>query len=202
MATRTSKRCTRWTNLFRGAKDARILDKAWTELFGVKLMGSLPENYEDREIVVAAGEGHALLYFPTPVMSTDGRIERLDWKRRPGLQLLRDYPYSGGRVDVIAEGIAWKEAVAFMVGKDWDTGKVHVFSHLGESIITRQGTAPTRASYQYEVVQGEDPLGFANDPAIEPLMDGSFPSCRRVAEGNLPERVPRCHRSALSGLRC
>ena len=48
----------------RGAKDAKIMDKAWTELFGVKLMGSLPDSYEDREIVVAAGEGHALLYFP------------------------------------------------------------------------------------------------------------------------------------------
>lgn len=158
----------------RGAKDAKIMDKSWTELFGVKLRGSLPDSYEDREIVVAAGEGHALLYFPTPVMSTDGRVERLDWSRRPGLQLLRDYPYSAGRVDVIAEGIAWKEAVAFMVGKDWATGKVHVFSHLGESVITRQGTAPTRASYQYEVVQGEDPLEFAQDPAIGLLMNGSF----------------------------
>ena len=161
-------------NFVRGAKDAKILDKAWTELFGVKLIGSLPESYEDREIVVAAGEGHALLYFPTPIIGADGRIERLDWSRRPGLQLLRDYPYSAGRVDVIAEGIAWKEAVAFMVGKDWTTGKVHVFSHLGESIITRQGTAPTRASYQYEVVQGEDPLEFAQDPAIGLLMNGSF----------------------------
>ena len=158
----------------RGAKGARILDKAWTELFGLKLSGSLPESYEDREIVVAAGEGHALLYFPTPIMSADGRIERLDWSQRPGLQLLRDYPYSGGRVDVIAEGTAWKEAVAFMVGKDWATGKVHVFSHLGESIIARKGTASTRASYQYEVVQGEDPLEFAKDPRIGPLLDGSF----------------------------
>ena len=158
----------------RGAKEAKILDKAWTELFGVKLRGSLPESYEDREIVVAAGEGHALLYFPTPIISADGRIERLDWSRRPGLQLLRDYPYSGGRVDVIAEGTAWKEAVAFMVGKNWATGKVHVFSHLGESVIERKGKAPTRASYQYEVVQGEDPLEFAKDPAIGPLMDGSF----------------------------
>ena len=158
----------------RGAKDAKIMDKSWTELFGVKLKGSLPENYEDREIVVAAGEGHALLYFPTPILGADGKIERLDWSRRPGLQLLHDYPYSAGRVDVIAEGVAWKEAVAFMVGKDWATGKVHVFSHLGESIITRQGTASTRASYQYEVVQGEDPLEFDKDPAIGPLMDGSF----------------------------
>ncbi len=61
-----------------------------------------------------------------------------------------------------------------MVGKDWATGKVHVFSHLGESIIARKGIAPTRASYQYEVVQGEDPLEFAKDPRIGPLMDGSF----------------------------
>ena len=158
----------------RGAKRAKILDKAWTEFFGVKLMGSVPENYEESEIVVAAGEGHALLYFPTPVMSGDGKIERLDWSRRPGLQLLRNYPYSGGRVNVIAEGTGWKEVVSFMVGKDWTTGKVHVFSHVGESVIVRKGKAPTRAFYQYEVVEGRDPLGFAKDPRVRPLLDGSF----------------------------
>ena len=158
----------------RGAKGAKILDKAWTKFFGVKLTGSVPENYEDREIVVAAGEGHALLYFPTPIIGSDGRVERLDWSRRPGIQLLRSYPYGGGKVDVIGEGIAWKEAVAFMIGKDWATGKVHVYSHLGESVIARKGNAPTRAFYQYEVVEGEDPLGFDKDPGVLPLLDGSF----------------------------
>ena len=158
----------------RGAKGAKVLDKVWSRLFGVTLRGSMPDSFEDKEIVVAAGEGHALLYFPTPVLGADGMIERLDWSRRPGLQLLRNYPYSGGRVNVLAEGTAWKEAVAFMVGKDWATGKVHVFSHLGESVIVRKGNAPTRALYQYQVVEGKDPLGFDENPAVRPLLDGSF----------------------------
>ena len=66
----------------RGAKDAKIMDKAWTELFGVKLKGSLPESYEDREIVVAAGEGHALLYFPTPILSATEGLN--DWTSHGG----------------------------------------------------------------------------------------------------------------------
>ena len=159
----------------RGTMGARILDKAWTKLFGVKLTGSIPTDFEDREIVVAAGEGHALLYFPTPVMRPDGTgVERLDWARRPGLRRLRDYPYGDDRVDVIAEATAFEDAVSFVVGKDWDTGEVHVFSHLGESVITREGDLPTRALYRYEVVDGEDPLGFAEDPRVRQLLDGRF----------------------------
>jgi len=159
----------------RGSKRAKILDKAWTQLFGVKVKGSLPESFDDREIVLAAGEGHALLYFPTPVMAADGTtIERLDWTRRPSLELLRDYPYSGGRVDVIGEAVAWKDVVSFLVGKDWDTGEVHVFGPGGESVIERQGEAPTRALYRYSVVDGTDPLEFARDPRVRHLLDGRF----------------------------
>jgi hypothetical protein len=161
----------------RGSKRAKILDKAFTQIFGVKVAGSLPESFEDREIVLAAGEGHALLYFPTPVMSEDGAtIERLDWTRRPTLKQLRDYPYSGGRVDVIGEAVAFEDVVSFLVGKDWDTGKVHVFANRGESTIERQGESPTRADYRYSVVEGEDPLGFAEDSRVQSLMDGDFHS--------------------------
>jgi hypothetical protein len=161
----------------RGSKRAKILDKAFTQLFGVKVAGSLPDSFDDREIVLAAGEGHALLYFPTPVMSEDGTtIERLDWTRRPGLKRLRDYPYSGGRVDVIGEAVAFEDVVSFLVGKDWDTGKVHVFGHRGESAIERQEDSPTRALYRYSVVEGEDPLGFAEDSRTRHLMDGELHS--------------------------
>ena len=159
----------------RGAKGARVLDKAWTKLFGVTLTGTLPDSYHEREVVVAAGEGHALLYFPTPVMSAHGTdIERLDWSRRPGLEVLHDYPYSRGRVDVIAQAVASKEAVSFIVAKDWESSKVHVFSHAGEAAIERRGEAPTRASYRYQVVRGLDPLGFADDSRVQPLLDGAF----------------------------
>lgn len=159
----------------RGGKRARILDKAWTQVFGVKVRGALPESFEDREIVLAAGEGHALLYFPTPVVSADGTsIERLDWARRPTLEQLRDYPYSGGRVDVIGEAVSFEDVVSFVVGKDWSTGEVHVFGPRGESTIERRGSAPTRAAYRYSVVEGEDPLRFADDARVQHLLDGAF----------------------------
>jgi len=133
----------------RGAKHARILDKAWAQIFGVKVRGALPESFEDREIVLAAGEGHALLHFPTPVVSEDGTsIERHDWARRPTLEQLRDYPYSDGRVDVIGEAVSFEDVVSFVVGKDWNTGEVHVVGPRGESTIGRRGEAPTRAAYR------------------------------------------------------
>ncbi len=159
----------------RKTKAARIVDKDWTKLFGMKLKGAVPEDFTEREIVVAAGEGHALLYLPAPVKDKDGH-ETLDWDTRPTIAQLRDYPFRGERIDVIATGVAWKEAVSFMLGKDWTTGAVHVFGPEGESKIEKKGEFATQSDYRYTVVSGKDPLKFAEDPKVQPLIDGAFHS--------------------------
>ena len=159
----------------RQTKSARIVDKDWTKLFGLKLKGEVPEDFSDREIVVAAGEGHALLYLPAPVKDENGG-ERLDWNVRPTLEQLRDYPFRGERIDVVKTGVAWKEAVSFMLGKDWVSGAVHVFGHDGESKIEKQGDLPTRSNYRYTVVEGQDPLGYADNERAKRLLDGAFHS--------------------------
>ncbi len=153
---------------------ARIADKDWTEVFGIKLKGDMPEDFSDKEIVVAAGEGHALLYFPTPIVGEDGKVERLDWDKRPTLQQLRDYPFRDKRIDVIGMGVAWRDAVKFMLGKDWETGHVHVFGPDGEAKIERKGDYATRADYRYTIVRGKDPLGYDAHPKAKVLMDGEF----------------------------
>lgn len=159
----------------RNENKAKVLDKAWTELFGVKLKGEVPDDFSDREIVLAAGEGHALLYLPTPILGPDGEtVTGLDWSKRPSLELLRNYPYKGERIDVVGAGVAWRDAVKFMLGKDWGTGKVHVYGPDGEATIERKGESATRAEYRYTVVKGTDPLGYATDDRVKALVDGQF----------------------------
>lgn len=152
----------------RKTKAAKIADKDWTKLFGMKLKGDVPEDFEKSEIVVAAGEGHALLYLPAP--TADG----LDWDRRPTIAELRNYPFRGERIDVIGEGTAWRDAVSFMLGKDWETGAVHVFGPDGESKIEKRGKDATRADYRYTIVSGTDPLGYQTDDRVKALVDDQF----------------------------
>ncbi len=158
----------------REKKGARVMDKIWTQLFGQKVQGRLPDDLEDREVVLAAGEGHALLYFPTPVVDPTGaRVERLEWSRRPTLGELRDYPFRDTRLDLVAEAVQ-TPAVSFALAKDRSSGKVHVVSRGGEATLERRGDLPTRADYRYTVVAGGDPLGFDAHPGTRPLLDGEF----------------------------
>lgn len=157
----------------REAKQARVVDKVWTRVFGVALDSSTPESLADRELVLAAGEGHALLYFPTPQV-TDGVITGLDWDTRPALESLRAYPFRDGQIDIIHETVQWSEAVSFAVGKDRKTGLVHIFSHNGEATIERKGDHPTFATFRYTVVSGEDPLAYTAEPKANALIDGEF----------------------------
>ena len=172
-------------------KKARVLDKVWTRMFGVTVAGSTPEDFRDREIVVAAGEGHALFYLPTPIVDEAGEVTGLDWSKRPTIEMLRDYPYSSGRVDMLGEAARLKEAVGFVVVKDWAKGVVWVVNHLGEATIERQGEgSATRADYRYTVVTGEDPLGLS---ATTALVDGAFHSAdtwqEATAAGEYPDAV-------------
>ena len=159
----------------RNDRGAKVLDKAWTELFGVKLKGDVPQDFRDKEVVLAAGEGHALIYLPTPVLGDDGEtVTGLDWNRRPTLELIRNYPYHGERLDIVGAGVAWRDAVKFMLAKDWGNGTVHVYGPDGEATIERHGQAATRSEYRYTVVRGVDPLGYATDDRVRKLVDGQF----------------------------
>lgn len=158
----------------REAKQARVVDKVWTRVFGVAVDSRTPQDFDDREIVLAAGEGHALLYFPTPKVDPSGSVLALDWDTRPSLELLHEYPYRDGVIDVIAETVQWDQAVSFAVAKDRDSGRVHVFSKTGEATIERDGSHPTRSGFRYTIVSGTDPLRYADSPTLAPLLDGDF----------------------------
>jgi hypothetical protein len=157
----------------RGSKQARVVDKVWTRVFGLAVDSRETGVLTDEELVLAAGEGHALLYFPTPEVEGE-QVVALDWDRRPSYHELRDYAFRGERVDLIAQATQFPQAVSFVVAKDYAAGVVHVHSHDGHATIERQGTHPTTASYRYRVVEGTDPLGFVGLPEVEPLLDDAF----------------------------
>jgi hypothetical protein len=173
----------------RQERGVRILDKVWRHLFGQKIYGEMPASYADREVVLASGEGHALLYFPTPATDpATGRVTALDWKRKPPLGLLRRYPFRDRVVDVVAEA-ARSRAVAFLVGHDRETGLVHVYSARGEATIERQG-ARRAYKYRYRVVQGDDPLGFSTHASTSSLVDGGLHDGRAWQLATLATEYP------------
>ncbi len=189
----------------RKEKGARVLDKVWTKVFGQKLKGRVPKKLDDREVVLAAGEGHALLYFPTPEVDPGrGVVSRLDWQAAPSLRSLRDYPFRDRRMDVVGELLA-TPATHFVVGKDRETGLVHIYGKAGEATIERQGDSPTRAEYRYTVVAGVDPLGYVGDPAVSPLVDGGFHHAdlwqQATLETEAPDGVVQLHQAFEVGVR-
>ncbi len=176
----------------RHTKAARIADKDWVKLFGMKLKGSVPEDFSDREIVTAAGEGHALLYLPTPILASDGiTVEKLDWEKRPTIDMLRNYPYRGQKTDIIAAGTFWKDAVAFMMAKDWENGDVYIFGpDGGESKIEKKGSSATRSDFRYSVIKGLDPLGYMSHEKSRILIDGKFHHGDRWQEATYDSKSP------------
>jgi len=160
----------------REAKQARVVDKVWTRVFGVAVDSKTPEKLDDRELVLAAGEGHALLYFPTPVLGEDKAVASLDWDTQPTLASLRKYPYRDQIIDIVAETVQWDQAVSFAVGKDRESGKVHVFAKSGEATIERKGEHATTSDFRYTVVTGTDPLKLTDNADAKKLIDGAFHS--------------------------
>jgi hypothetical protein len=185
-------------NYLEGMK-VQNLQKDWRSIFGQKLSGSLPDDYEDHDVLVAAGEGHALIYFPTPTVDGEGKVTGRDWHHAPSLEQLRRFPFQGQEIDVV--DLAVKEpAVSFMVGKDRASGAVHVYGGAGEARITREGDgSPTRARYSYEVVRGEDPLGYARDPRAGRLVNTGFHHAdlwqRASVHTEYPDAVVMVHQS-------
>ncbi len=171
----------------RKQQGARVLDKVWRRLFGVKLKGDLPKDFSPYDLVVASGEGHALLYFPSVKAGADGKPVK-DWDHRPPLALLRQYPYHGAKIDIPATA-SELPAGSFLVGKDAGTGKVHVFGTAGESTI-EQRREPAGLFCRYTVVKGEDPLGFRETEQARGLIDGQFHSAREWQLATLSTNYP------------
>lgn len=172
----------------RKQKGARVLDKVWRRLFGFKLKGDIPTDFSPYDLVVASGEGHALLYFPDFKEGAPGTPAVKDWDNRPRLQLMRSYPYKNERIDLIATAVQ-SPAVNFLVAKDFEKDIVHVYSKAGEATIERR-QEPAGTFYRYRVVTGEDPLSFASGEATGGLVGDEFHSGRQWQLATLETEYP------------
>jgi arylsulfatase A-like enzyme len=109
--------------------------------------------------------------------SEDGKVAFENWLVRPSADDLRAYPTrDGGRIDLIRR-LRKQEAVDLVA---WRGGpdRIHVTNRRGTAEMTRGASAAANTNrsaqvermgtYAYRVVQGEDPLGYAD--ALPPKM--------------------------------
>lgn len=200
---------------------ARVLEKKWRRVAGNVFWGRMPsdEDVAKCEVLAAAGEGHALVYFPRPTrIGRDASgglvVEERDWKKAPTFEQLRSYPFQGKARDMIALALTpparehlsrepadfvegETQVVSFVVTKDFEAGEVHVFSRradggLNQATIFRDGDDATRARYAYVVAPGgEDPLGYSAPgcPARE-LVGGDFHPAAAWQRATLDTEAP------------
>lgn len=90
------------------------------------------------------------------------------WKELPNLHYLRNFPGEKGAIDLI-DTLLKTEGVEWIALRD-DFDRVRIYQPNGEGVIT-QLTIGEKNFYSY-LYQGNDPLGFAKDPGLQPFLDG------------------------------
>lgn len=170
------------------------VQKELTMIAGQAVAGKMPEDLSQFDCLIAAGEGHGLFYFPV----------NKAFRERPTLELLRDYPFRDGRIDIPRHAVQ-APAVGFMLARDGQGG-VRVYARVDrhvpgdrapdESVIEKQ-TIDGVVMYRYRVLVGKDPLGFDAHPGTSELVRTGFHSGREwqlgTADSEYPDAVVQLH---------
>lgn len=90
------------------------------------------------------------------------------WKEMPSLTHLRNFPVKKGPIDLI-QTLLKTEGVEWIALRD-DFDRVRIYQPGGEGVIA-QLTIGEQKFYSY-LTRGSDPLGFANDPNLQPFLNG------------------------------
>ena len=112
--------------------------------------------------VAVSGNGMAHIYLAQEGASDKAhplQYIKHDWRRKPELEDLENYKIRKGRVNIIdlMRHLLPVQHVFFSE----DEAVSHVYSRGGQGVIRKRG----RDEYSYDVIEGEDPLGYA------PLVD-------------------------------
>ena len=109
-------------------------------------------------------------------------------KARPkGPPRLRMVPTSA-----FAATLARAPEVRLVVTRGAGPGQALVYGHAGRSEISRESDGGGEARYAYRVLEGEDPFGYASDPAVKPLLGAPRPAddwLDATAPGPYPDLV-------------
>ena len=94
------------------------------------------------------------------------------WEREVSYESIKKFPISVKKkpINLVEELLSQEAIKLLLIQEKW--GQYLVFSSSGRSVIKRDFIG-----YRYSVVQGEDPLGYADVPDTDALMaDGKFHS--------------------------
>ena len=97
------------------------------------------------------------------------------WTEQPPWEELRRYHTPRGAVDLV-DRLKRTRGICFVIGRP-RKDEIAIFTEAGESRIERKGVGD-KALFAYEVLEGEDPLGYRGTPAASALMDGGFHASR------------------------
>lgn len=116
----------------------------------------------------------------------------LNWAPRPSLDEIRNYEFKGRRIDFV-DLFTRHESIDWVLCRGDEPDTVHVFGAEGEGIIAARfedGPSLTRASFEYRIVKGEDPLGLDAYADARRLTDAGFISAEEWFAATASTDVP------------
>ena len=140
-------------------------------------------------VFTGSGDRYVGLYLRRPT-EKNGEVSFDNWLSRPSPGDLYNYPSKQGRVDLVGELVALEavDALAFATGDH----SVRIVRKEGEVEIRRPGADVRACSYQ--LMRGEDPLGYAEKGLTEMLTGKAYPErawLKATADTEFPDLVPQ-----------
>ncbi len=114
------------------------------------------------------GNSDALVYVRDQQRDAAGNVTETGWKTRPNDETLKNYSVGGTDVDVIQRLIDYSPGIG-LVCTNPEHHVFNVYSKVGTGEIAERDQGGI-TEFRYTVVKGEDPLGYAANPAIEPFI--------------------------------
>jgi len=142
-------------------------------------------------VISGSGERYIALYLRKPAEKTGGRVKFEPWVVQPSPEDFHNYPTkTGERIDLVERLIGEEavDALAYSI----DPNCVRIVRKEGLVEIRR----PDRKSrsFSYNLIEGEDPLGYERDVPSEMLGGKFFDSrewFRATAGTDFPEVIPQ-----------
>jgi len=169
----------------------------WESNFLTGRRGRLRKHYN--ALALGGGSGEGRIYVQGQKRDGLDRVTEEGWHVRPTEENLHHYSVGGANIDLIRElllqspGIGW-----ILTSPEADT--FNIYSAVGQGQIHRRITSAGSTLYRYQVVQGQDPLGYGMDPDLGPFIErGAWLTDRQWLEWTCRQPYPDAlHRLANS----
>lgn len=116
------------------------------------------------------GNSDALLYVKGQQRDSQGKVVRTSWDIRPTLAGLENYNIKGEDANLIDRILDYSAGVGFVVAHP-APNEILVCSKEGRARIQGRPAAGNQTEYRYDVIKGDDPLGYKNLPALAPYVN-------------------------------